>query len=288
MSPSPEWEELRGRVAADGLPVRDAHSGTLDKLYWWQLYLWITTRALAAPSRGGQWPHRINYIDMFAGPGILKVEGNLYPGSPMVATHTPHPIDRLVFCEKDPALADALSERLVNWGAMGRSEVIRGDCNDSVLTLAATLTNDALSLAFIDPTGLQFRWESLVALTRASKVDFLILIPDRMDIVRNFSRLSETQHSRLDAALGADSGWREELAAVTNHTSANICKGIADVYRRRLKDRLGFSYTGLETIRSGSGAGRGLYTILFASRNPLGLKFWNECVKEMRKGPYLL
>ena len=288
MTPNQEWKALLRLATADGGPVaRPTHSGTLDKLFWWHRYLEITTGALAGPSRRGKWPHRINYLDLFAGPGVLEVDGGRYPGSPMLAAHTPEPFDRMIFCEKDPALAAALSDRLTAWGAADRAEVLIGDCNDHVAALAGTLENEALSLAFIDPTGLQFRWESLVTLTEASKTDFLILIPDRMDIVRNLADLLKPGNSRLDDALGADSGWRTDMAALPNHSGANLCKAIAGVYQRRLRDELGFSHVAVETIRTHSGAGRALYSVLFASRNPLGLDFWNKSVQKPRQGPAL-
>ena len=280
-----EWNDLLKLAGADAGPaVRPAHPGTLDKWWWWHRYLDITTKALLSPKRAGQWPHRINYVDLFAGPGVLEVRGDRYPGSPMIAAHTRYPMSRLILCEKDAALADALAERTNSWNAADRAEVFRGDCNDHVAEIAATLDDGALSLAFIDPTGLQFCWDSLVALTEAATVDFLILIPDRMDIVRNLTDLLRPGNDRLDLALGADSEWRTDMAELPNHTSANICKAIAGVYQRRLRDELRFAYSAVETVRSGSGAGRGLYPILFASRHERGIDFWQKSVKKLRQG----
>ena len=285
MSEPRPWDDLLAAAEADAGPtVRRAHPGTLDKLWWWHRYADITTRALNAPARGGRWPRRLNYVDLFAGPGVLEVGGRRRPGSPMIAAHTKEPFDRMIFCELDGALAAALETRLAAWGAADRSKVLIGDCNDRTSEIAASLGDDALTLAFIDPTGLQFWWESLVALTGGAAVDFLILIPDRMDIVRNLADLLRQDDSRLDVALGPDSGWREEMNALANHSSADVCRAIGRVYQRRLAAELGYLHTATETIRKGSGAGRSLYTILFASRHKLGAKFWRESTKELRQG----
>ena len=285
MSGGPSWHQLNVEAEADrGPTVRRGHPGALDKLFWWYRYADITTRALNGPARAGKWPHRVNYIDLFAGPGVLEVEGRRRPGSPMIASRTREPFDRMIFCELDPANASALSDRLSKWGAAERSEVRVRDCNDEVDRIAGSLGDDSLSLAFIDPTGLQFRWDSLAALTAGAAVDFLILIPDRIDIVRNLKKLVDGEDPRLDSVLGPDSGWREETAALPDQTSAEICKAIGRVYERQLSERLGYLHTATETIRKGSGVGQSLYTILFASRNPLGTDFWRKSVQELRQG----
>ena len=92
---------------------------------------------------------------------------------------------------------------------------------------------------------------------------------------------------RLEAALGPGSGWREELKKPANQSRAAVCRTVESLYRKQLHERLGYKYLGSETISKIGGGKQRLYTILFASRHPLGLKFWNESVKRDREAPQL-
>ncbi|MDQ3329861.1 MAG: 23S rRNA (adenine(2030)-N(6))-methyltransferase RlmJ [Planctomycetota bacterium] len=173
------WTTMCALVESDdGLPVRKAHAGSADKLYWWSQYLAITTSAMVGRDR---WPTRITYVDLFAGPGVLSVETARYPGSGMIAANTRKPFDRMIFCELKADLASALQERLDGCGAASRATVLHGDCNALIGDVIAAIPQESLTLAFVDPPGLEASFETLERLSDGRNVDLLILVPTEMN-----------------------------------------------------------------------------------------------------------
>ena len=279
------WTALEKVAAADqGPTVRETHPGTFEKLSWWHRYCSITTTAMVGKTR----PASLTYLDLFAGPGVLQLKsGERKPGSPMIAAHTKKKFDRMIFCEKDEKLANALRQRLDSWKAGERSTVLVGDCNDLIGDVKAALPPDGLTLAFIDPTGLQFRWDSLTRLTKGTKVDLLILIPDSMDIHRNKEAMLRGDDLRLDAALGPGCDWREKFQNLPTWNRASVCRAVEDLYREQLSSRLGYTHMGSQAISKYAGSKQKLYTILFASRHHLGMRFWKASVEKERQAPRL-
>jgi hypothetical protein len=86
------WPDLcKLYEADDGLPAREVGSWTEDKLYFWNRYIDITTKAMIG---NPQWPAGLAYVDLFAGPGIcrLKETGRRIPGSTLIAANSPKTI----------------------------------------------------------------------------------------------------------------------------------------------------------------------------------------------------
>lgn len=279
---SKQWGKLCASVADDdGLPVREAGSWTFDKLWWWHRYISITTTALVGRDR---WPHRLCYLDLFAGPGVLEAKSTRerMPGSPLIAAEAPKPFDTILLCEKDEKLADACEERLRRRGHSNRCAVFRGNCNELSVEIAKAIPPQSLTLAFVDPTGLHANFSTLEVLAADRSVDFLILIADRMDIVRNVETYAGQAQSRLDDVLGAIQDWRGEWRRMPNQSAENTCRLFASLYRRQLAERLDYDHCDDVVLRLPSGAP--IYRVLFASRHKLGLRFWEESTAKMRDG----
>ena len=102
------WPELCELYKSDdGLPVReDVGIWTVDKLYFWNRYIDITTRAMVGHPK---WPAGLAYVDLFAGPGICKLResGRRVPGSTLIAANAPKPFGVILAIELDPELAAA-------------------------------------------------------------------------------------------------------------------------------------------------------------------------------------
>ena len=104
----------------------------------------------------------------------------------------------------------------------------------------------------------------------------LILFPDAVDALRNVAMYKEQQNSELDKVLGADSNWRDR------HKELNECRGdafrrlLANIYKEQLQ-RLNYKDFGEEVISGPKGP---LYRLLFASKHPIGLKFWHDITKK--------
>jgi three-Cys-motif partner protein len=149
------WPALcRAFAQDDGLPVREVGSWTEDKLYFWNRYIDITTRAMVGHPK---WPEGLVYVDLFAGPGVcfVKESRKRVPGSALIAANAPKPFRFILASELDAGYAEALSARLKASPAREVSEVFPGDCNTRVNDIAKKIPRRALTLAFIDPENLE-------------------------------------------------------------------------------------------------------------------------------------
>jgi three-Cys-motif partner protein len=182
------WPELCRLVDEDdGLPTRKVNHWTEDKLYFWNTYIHITTMAMVGKRA---WSGGLVYVDLFGGPGVcvLKESKRRIPGSPLIAANAPKPFSRILICEKNAALADACKARLAASPARDRSHVFAGDCNELAQHVASMIPDRALTLAFIDPTGLHAWFETIATLSERGRVDLLVLFADAYDIQRNLDR----------------------------------------------------------------------------------------------------
>jgi len=64
------WRELCKSVDEDdGLPKREVGHWTEEKLFFWNRYIDITTRAMVGHPK---WPIGLFYVDLFAGPETAR------------------------------------------------------------------------------------------------------------------------------------------------------------------------------------------------------------------------
>jgi len=266
----------------DHLPTREAGGWTEKKLFFWHRYIDITTTAMVGHP---QWPAGLCYVDLFAGPGVctLRDLGIRIPGSALIAAHALKPFSKILICEMEQDLADACSARLANSPARGRFQMFVGDCNLKAREIVSKIVPGALTLAFIDPTGLDARFETIAALSKCGRVDLLILFADAYDINRNVELYyQQGASSKLDGVLGPDSNWRESWDSLETRTSANIRAMFADIYIEQLRNHLGYKKFGQPyVIRSGNVP---LYRLIYASKHERGLDFWEKTVKKVPSG----
>lgn len=274
------FELVEKRVAADdGLPTRECGAWTLDKLFWWARYARIVTGGLSGRT---EFPTSLVYVDLFAGPGVLvtKDTGIRKPGSVLLAASTEKPFNRIIACEKDPALADALRRRLAACGVGSRAVVIEGDCHERIDDVIREIPKDSLTLVFVDPEGLHARFNSLEALAcSGNSVDFLILVATEMDFHRNFERYLSTPDSPPDDMFGPDSGWRQKIRSIRSYDGPTVSQFVLDLLKEQLRRLLGYEYFEVTPLKRGS---RVLYHVLFASRHQLGLDFWKKSLAKDR------
>ena len=275
------WPELCKKYENDdGLPVRPAGSWTEQKLWFWNRYIEITTSAMVGhPS----WPAGLAYVDLYAGPGICRLESTQkrFPGSVLIAANAPKPFRIILASELDPASAQACEQRLKRDATATESHVLQGDCNQRVHNLVKLIPPRALTLAFVDPENLGVDFSTVATLATGRQADLLILFADRMDIVRNVDRYESRAESVLDRMMGQGSVWRAMWQQLHNRSPENICKLFTDEYKRQLKQRLGYHGFGEKIMRSANGP---LYRLIFASKDPRGLEFWNKVTKREHGG----
>lgn len=278
------WQQLLKNVELDdGLPTREAGPWTFDKLWWWNRYIEITTRAMADKP---QW-NGLTYVDLFAGPGVCesRSDGDRTPGSALIAAQAPKPFHKLLLCEESPELADACEQRLARIGASTRSKVFRGDCNERIHDIVNEIPDRSLTLAFVDPTGLHADFDTIRILTENRRVDLFILFADHMDIVRNMEIYADQTDSNLDKTLGPTSNWRDEWRSLASQTPTNVASLFAKLYKRQLSRHLGYEYSDDEVLKNSQGTP--IYRLVFGSKDPRGLDFWRKTAEQTRQGPRL-
>jgi three-Cys-motif partner protein len=144
------------------------------------------------------------------------------------------------------------------------------------------LTSSSLTLALIDPNGLDFSFDALQTLTDDRRVDLIYLFPDGMDVRRNLERFLEAD-ARLDNVLGTTE-WRErmkdQLKQYPMLDETGICPGATTLILRTFKDQLAkLGYVEVlsgEEIRFKNRKQAPLYKLVFASKHPRGHEFWKK------------
>jgi len=230
-----------------------------------------------------KWPQGLIYVDLFAGPGICQIEESdeRIPGSPLIAAHAPKPFRRILLCEEVPGLAAACETRLRRTDARNRFQMFVGDCNERVRDLVEAIPTAALTLAFVDPTGLHAHFDTLRVLSECGRVDLLILFADAYDIVRNVELYCRTPNSNLDRFLGPDSNWRDKWRALPKHDGNSVRRFFAKLYKRQLEKHLGYHKFGEERMTCARGV---IYRLIYASKHATGLDFWDKITKKQRGG----
>lgn len=276
MTKSDRWPELCRIVATDdGLPTRACGAWTEKKLYFWNSYIHITTMAMVD---NPAWKGGLAYVDLFAGPGVCEIRepNRRIPGSPLIAAHAPKPFSKIICVEKDSDSASACRARLARSPAANRSKVIGGDCNQVVGEVVAQIPDQALTLAFIDPEGMDVPLATLKHLASNRRVDFLLLFADSVDALRNIE-LYDIPDSKMDSMFGPDSGWREALEALPNNAARHKRQVLRATYQRQLTKHLGYAGFRTKEIRGPRGP---LYSLLYASRHERGLEFWDKATSK--------
>lgn len=265
-----EWDDACRLVQADDqLPIREVGSWSEDKLFLWHKYVQLTTSAM-----GRRWRSGLAYADLFAGPGVCRIreKSRRVPGSPLIAALAPIPFQKLVFVESDEAAAEALGARLARTEVARRCNVLRGDCNEMIDDVVALLPPDALTLAFIDPEGLDVAWKTIEKLASHGKVDMLNLFADAYDALRNLQPLLEGRDLRLDQMMG-DSDWKDRARSLPNWHPNNLREFFSKEFIQRLKDRLGYRAADTKIIEGPSGP---LYRLIYVSKHERGVEFWRK------------
>jgi three-Cys-motif partner protein len=266
----------------DGLLMREAGEWASEKLFYVERYI-----RMFETSMREKWPDR-NYLDLLAGPGKnrLRDTGSVLLGSPLLALTAEHPFTGYYFVESGPEDAKALRERCDASGHAGRVRVFNDDCNVVVDQIVADLKHEhpkSLNLAFLDPEGLEMQWATVAKLASVPRMDLIINYPEgglnRMMPVA----VDSGGDTAVDRFFG-DRGWRNIYAGWQRSPSGSVHWDLIDFYRNRLQ-ALGYvevrrdDEIGDEPLMRNTTRNAPLYRLLFASKHPLGKRFWNAVTR---------
>lgn len=249
----------------DGLAIRPSGPWIARKHFYLKRYADIFSRGMKR-----KWA--LTYIDLFAGPGRCGIEltGEEKDGSPLIALG--HDFSSYIFVEQSQEDLEVLKTRCSHSPKFSRIKFILGDCNTTVNQIHP----EGLSLAFIDPTGIDVHFDTIRTLTKNRRVDLLMNIQFGMDIKRNFEHyLKIKSGSDLDLFLGGNVDWNELKSP----------RDAIKLYKKRIQE-LDYSTVEYKDIVIRNIKNAPMYFLLFASKNPKGIDFWKKISTKDEIGQY--
>ena len=268
--------------AEDGLHMRPAGEWAAVKLDYLRRYIDVLETSMR-----DKWTER-NYIDLMAGPGKNRVKdtGAILLGSPLLSLTTEYPFTTYYFVDQAHVNTDALKERCSASHINERIRICTGDCNnliDSIITKIKRTEKISLNLAFLDPEGMELHWETVAKLASIRRMDLIINYPQY-----SLNRAMKPAFDReIDTAVDrffGDRSWREVYRKWLVNRNIGLHRQLIDLYQIKLKD-LGYSEVrrgdeiGDEPLIRNVKRNAPLYRLLFASKHPLGEKFWHDITR---------
>jgi len=236
---------------------------TQDKLKILELYL---PRYLSATSKAID---RV-YIDAFAGPGtnVLRTSRTTIPGSPLIAAAAVASngarFTRLIFIEKDKALAEELASKL---SSDPRCEVYQGDVNVVLPSVVTTINRRAPTFVLLDTEGIEPKWTTVQAIA-PWKVELLVNFPLGMSIKRNPESQKTIDYFDTDACL-----------PLLEQSTVEKDRALLDLYKAGLA-KLGFGFTTTNDRLIRTQGNRKLYYLVFVSKEDIGRRIMNAVLKQ--------
>ncbi len=168
--------------------ARDVGPWSLEKLAYLKDYL-VEFAKVSQSTRAA------TYLDLCAGPGQDRNRDNyaeIIDGSPLIALSNYPKIQRYIFIEQEPRNVESLRETIRERGyqQIRTLQVIPGDCNLVIDEALAAIPSYAPSFAFVDPAGLEIKWQTIQKIAtvpgRRRRIEQFVLFPLDMALIRFF------------------------------------------------------------------------------------------------------
>lgn len=260
----------------DGLPMRESGPWVSEKLDYLRRYIDVFEIAMRKT-----WAHR-HYIDLFSGPGkcTCRKTGEIHLGSPLLSLTTKHPFTGYFFVDCDSQSISALQKRCHISPIYENIQFIVGDANLVAQKVVNSIQRiPSLNLAFLDPDGLELHWETVATLAQLQRID-LIIHYSQMGLTRVMPNTYQSEEQNSVDLFFGDREWRKIYERYRQQEEQFLHRHLMDYYKSKLKD-LGYKETfrddevGVEPLMRNE-KNAPLYRLIFASKHPLGLKFWQK------------
>jgi three-Cys-motif partner protein len=240
------------------------------------------------------WCRGYEYIDAFAGTGKPKTkeEQRYVDGSPRIALGLTPCFTQYHFIEQEDwrvARLDKLREEFPTHDIT----IYHGDCNKILreqILPELSYSSKKRAIAFIDPFGMQFEWETMEHLAETETVEVLLNFPvmaiNRGVLRKHPEMISKTSRERLNRFWGTDD-WMVDL-----YMEEQTLFGPEIIKRPRsgrefgyvFKKRLGeiFRYCSIPILMTNS-KNAPLYCMIFAGHNATGEKIAGEIFLKYEK-----
>lgn len=267
----------------DGLLMRPAGLWAAEKLDYLHRYITVFETSMR-----NRWSLR-NYIDLMSGPGKNRIRGTqqVLLGSPLLALTAEYPFTGYYFIDSDPANTSALSERCKASPSHDYVHQSTGDCNvlvDQVVKELKQTEYQSLNLAFLDPEGLELRWNTVAKLASIRKMDLIINYPQSGLNRMMVNVYQSPPDNAVDHFFGTRE-WRRIYAKYLINRHSGLHRELIDLYKSQLHTlgyqevRRGDEAGGYEPLMRNTKRNAPLYRLIFASKSPLGEKFWHDITK---------
>jgi three-Cys-motif partner protein len=198
-----------------------------------------------------------------------------------------YPFTGYFFTDLSDENTKALQQRCAASPHSQRVDIRTGDCNDLVNDIVAHIRQDdrrSLNLAFLDPEGIELRWETVVRLATVRRMDLIINYPEgglNRYMPQAFEIAGQTS---VDEFFG-DRAWRKIYQNWQKRgVTLGLHRRLMDCYKERLQE-LGYTefrqvdQVGDEPLIRNVRRRAPLYRLLFASKHPLGHDFWHKVTR---------
>ncbi len=266
--------------------------------FWTERKLAVLERYLPAFTRASSSVSARVYIDAFAGQGkgISRTTGEEFDASALIALRTQPPFTHLRFCElasRAPHLQQELRRVFPN--RVTDFEVAEGDCNLTIPAMLQGLRDDDLrwapTFAFLDPYGMQVRFDTLKALadhklgyrSRFStkptyKVELWLLFPSSAILrvtAADAKRGTLPGQSQTTRVFGtADWEVIHRLWEARRISGAQARDEYVNLMRWQLEKKLGYRWT--HPLRVEDLRRRPVYHMILATDNEAGTKIMSD------------
>ena len=278
------------RPVDDNLPVSSLHSWTKNKLFYLSSYLEQFVIAMSKkPWRS------IHYIDLFAGYGKIRIQetDEIILGSPLLALTLQRPFGKYFFADENAEALEALKKRCMPSSRYNSIRFFQGNANIQVRHIQQEIQSidrvyipgrwSSLNLAFLDPYGLELKWETVESLAKINRMD-LIIYYSQMGISREAPKeIMQTPPTLLDTFFG-NTEWRGIYQRYRQQEERFLHRKLMDLYKHNL-EKLGYKIVvgGTEPVVRNTKSAP-LYRLLFMSKHELGYKFWENAVRRDSNG----
>ncbi len=226
----------------DNLPKMEYGAYTLLKILCVNYYAGIFTRIAKGPNANIAGYDGAVYIDLFAGPGLVKIEetGDVIVGSPIAVATSSTPFDYSFFVEIDSERGKALGERMSKVLTKDKYEIIPEDCNlaiDYIVQEIKKRFRKPVVFAFIDPEGMEIKWRTVCAISSAFRSsDFMINVSS--GAARVAGRMKSKNSSKFhDRPIFEDFFQNEKAEDILLRLNAG--QKVNDIYEQAVRGTLG-------------------------------------------------
>lgn len=190
-----------------------------------------------------------NYIDLFAGSGMNKIEGryeDYFIGSPFISLlNHRDKFTKFFFCEKDIYFFKALKKR-IGVLELANCELYCGDCNHKLDDILNKINKTrSYNFFFIDPSKLEFSWESMGKILKIRSDILLTFMPRAAWRSVTAQQKTGNKSPALDRFFG-NSSWKKAIREedLVEIYKMNILKERKDaiIISTRINSKRGFNY----------------------------------------------